>query len=295
MIELIATPYCLVCNITSKREYVAMNPEERKPRDWCGTKPSGKINIENQAPSPETEAMAHPEGKDHYPCVTQQSNLPVFGRDPSLKNNTRGDGLVIGDGPIIPRWVPGTKLQYFVIREGFPNDDDFKYSAQAFQEACKEWNDINFGAHISPTNDRKVANFVVKYYKPPPPPPGKKPNRTIASAFFPNAVEDVLVYDFTLVTPKWRAILKNSFLHEIGHIIGLRHEHAIVADTHGNGPEKSKAHQFGVKNPISVMSYEDKNEIQESDKEDVIAFYKLANHTMIDDTPITDFVAKPLP
>jgi hypothetical protein len=272
-----------------------MNPEQRKPRNWCGTEPSGNINKENQAPYPETEAMAELEGKAHYPCVTQQGNTPTFGVDPSLKHNPKGDGMVVGVGPIIPRWVPGTKLRYFVVREGFPNDVDFNYSSQAFAEACKEWNDIKFGVYISPTNDRKVANFVVKYFKPPPPAPGEDPDDTIASAFFPNEVKDVRVYDFTLVTPKWRAILKNSFLHEIGHIIGLRHEHAIVGDARGNKPEKTQAHQFGDKNPISVMSYEDKNEIQDSDKKDVIAFYKLANRFLIDDTPITDFVAKPLP
>lgn len=273
-----------------------MNPEERKPRDWCGTQPSGEINKENQAPYPKTEAMVHHEGKVQYPCVTQQSTLPIFGRDPSLQNNSKGDSLVVGDGPIIPRWTPGTELKYFVIKEGFPKEDDFTYSAKAFQEACKEWNDLKFGVNISPTNVRKDAHFVVQYYKPPPPLPGKKPSTTIASAFFPNKVKPVLVYDFTLVTPKWREILKNSFLHEIGHIIGLRHEHAIVADTDGNGPEDSPAHQFQDKNPVSVMSYEDKNEIRESDKKGVIAFYKFANRsTEIDGIPITDFDAKPFP
>lgn len=134
-----------------------------------------------------------------------------------------------------------------------------------------------------------MANFVIKYKTNPPDEP-----TVIASAFFPNDVKDVIVYNYTLVDPEMRPVLKNSFLHEIGHIIGLRHEFAIEADTHGNGPEGDGATQFGSKNPISVMSYETVNYIQPTDKEDVKKFYKLENYSEIAGVRIYDYVPKPL-
>jgi hypothetical protein len=175
-----------------------------------------------------------------------------------------------------------------VTRDGFPSDNDFQYAATAFQEAADEWNDIGFGVNISQTLDRALANFVVKYIKP------AVDEGVLASAFFPNDVDDVLVYHKTLVEPEWRAVLKNTFLHEIGHIIGLRHEFAIEQDALGHGPELTPAKQFGSKNPLSVMSYEDVNNIQETDRHDVKEFYKLPNNSKIDGVRIRDYVPRPL-
>ncbi|EXJ57156.1 hypothetical protein A1O7_07501 [Cladophialophora yegresii CBS 114405] len=235
------------------------------------------------------------EGKKRYPCVTQSGLQETFGQPPSGEQSGDGDGrdeIVVGVGPIIPRWTASTsnptKLLYFVIREGFPSDTDFQYAATAFQQAADEWNAIGFGVNISRTSNRSLANFVVRYFKP------TVDEGVLASAFFPNEVEDVLVYHKTLVEPEWRASLKNTFLHEIGHIIGLRHEFAIVPDTMGNGPEQTPAKQFGSKNPHSVMSYEDINNIQDTDKKDVRDFYKLPNNSEIDGVRIRDYVPRPL-
>lgn len=108
-------------------------------------------------------------------------------------------------------------------------------------------------------------------------------------------MKDVRCYEFALKDAHQRSILKNTFLHEIGHILGLRHEFAIVEDTEGNGPESQPAVQFGSKNPISVMSYEDVVYIQPTDKEDIVKFYQLPNRFKIDDVEVTDFIPKPLP
>ena len=122
-----------------------------------------------------------------------------------------------------------------------------------------------------------------------------KDESTLASAFFPNKVQEVRVYDKTLVEPDWRKVLKNSFLHEIGHIIGLRHEFANDPDPDNeNKPFETPAQRFGSVNPHSVMSYDDVNNINEMDKNDVIAFYKLANRSLINGAPITDYTPKPL-
>lgn len=166
---------------------------------------------------------------------------------------------------------------------------DYSYTASSFQQAADEWNALSFGVNISATTDKAKANFLVKYYKP------EKDEGVIASAFFPNRVEDVRVYDKTLVQPYWRNILKNSFLHEIGHILGLRHEFANDPNPEKNNqPFESTAQRFGSVNPHSVMSYDDVNNINELDKKDVKAFYALANGFKINDVPIIDYQPKPL-
>lgn len=117
----------------------------------------------------------------------------------------------------------------------------------------------------------------------------------MASAFFPNEVRDVLVYHKTLVEPSWRKVLKNTFLHEIGHILGLRHEFANQPNPEKPGENlETLAHQFGSVNPHSVMSYDDVNYINDLDKKDVKAFYELANGFKINTAKVTDFVPKPL-
>ena len=95
--------------------------------------------------------MEIPEGKDYYPCVTQIGLRETFGEPPpELQSglDEGEEGLVLGIGPIIPRWTASTssptKLLYFALPDGFPNDDDFQYAATAFQQAADEWNAIGF-------------------------------------------------------------------------------------------------------------------------------------------------------
>lgn len=161
-------------------------------------------------------------------------------------------------------------------RWGFPADHHHRYTATAFQEAADEWNALELGVHISGTTNKAEANFLVKYYKP------KTNRRVLASAFFPNRVEDVLVYDFTLVDPFWRGVLKNTFLHEIGHVLGLRHEFANDPDPENLGhPRESKAILIGSINPHSVMSYDKVNNINELNIKDTKTFYELPNRLKV--------------
>lgn len=89
----------------------------------------------------------------------------------------------------------------------------------------------------------------------------------------------------------------NTFLHEIGHILGLRHEFAL--DIRTEGPKKGQMREsvgtrFGSVNPHSVMSYDAVNYINETDIKDVKAFYELPNGkkllNVVDvEVPVTDY------
>jgi hypothetical protein len=95
----------------------------------------------------------------------------------------------------------------------------------------------------------------------------------------------VIVFDFALNDDNV-GMLKGVFLHELGHVLGLRHEFAIEEEGQG-------AVLFGVKNKLSVMSYNLPPSIQQSDRDGVKAFYKESIGTLIRRKPITDFAPTP--
>ncbi|KAH7372232.1 hypothetical protein BKA66DRAFT_443588 [Pyrenochaeta sp. MPI-SDFR-AT-0127] len=238
-----------------------------------------------------------PGKKRPSPCITQDEFNPTFGQPPRGEHAGRQDrpGIVVGVSDIIPRWTANktdpTKLLYFVVRDGFASDADKKYAADAFQAAAKQWNDIGFGVNISAAPDKARAHFLVKYYKPK---MGDRDENTLARAFFPNSVSDVVIYDTSLTDPFWRKYLMNTLLHEIGHIIGLRHEFALDRKQDGTLRESTPAQRFGSVNEHSVMSYDDINDIKDTDIKDVKAFYELENRSLLNGVPITDYTPKPL-
>ncbi|KAH7239423.1 hypothetical protein BKA59DRAFT_495800 [Fusarium tricinctum] len=107
-------------------------------------------------------------------------------------------------------------------------------------------------------------------------------SNTLARAFFPHKVDqDVIDFERAL-EDRNVSILKNIFQHEIGHILGLRHDFTVTHDTAKRlWPEKG-AVQF-LKNDYLI---------QESDREQTIEFYKLANGFMIGGNPVTDFQSR---
>ena len=239
-------------------------------------------------------------GLTQYPCDTQENDQPSFGAAP-LSNlaGTTGDNapdeedsLVIGFGTIIPRWdanrPTGQKLQYFVQTEGFPSPDKAQKAASTFQAAADSWNELNLGVTITKTDDQDSANFYLVYQANPTVGPG---SRTLARAFFPHEVDqDVVVFQKGF-EPAGLAVLKNIFQHEIGHILGLRHEFAITGDANKNlKAEGDGAVQFDAMNYNSIMSYNFPPRMQASDAESTVKFYGLANGYMVGSSPVTDYM-----
>ncbi|KAK7409051.1 hypothetical protein QQX98_008755 [Neonectria punicea] len=234
-----------------------------------------------------------------YPCNTQEEEDPSYGPAPiSNLDGTTGDNapdepdsLVVGYGTIVPRWdvklLGGRKLQYFVSADSFPSPTQARSAAQAFQKAAGSWNELELGIVISETTDQGSANFYLVYKVNPPVGPGRD---TLAQAFFPHEVDqDVIVFQRAF-KPDSEPILKNIFQHEIGHILGFRHEFAITGDSEKRlKPEGDGAVQFLDNNYISIMSYNFPPKIQDSDREQTIKFYKLANGYMMGSSPITDY------
>ncbi|KAF4965965.1 hypothetical protein FZEAL_10714 [Fusarium zealandicum] len=231
-----------------------------------------------------------------YPCRTQEDQDPSYGFAPvSNLDGTTGDNapdkpdsLVIGYGPVVPRWdvTPpgGRNLQYFVRVDTFPDTDKAKIAAKEFQVAADSWAKLQIGLVFSETTDQESATFYLVY---------KVNTRfdegSLAQAFFPHELDqDVIVFSYAF-QGRNISILKEIFQHEIGHILGLRHEFAIEGDDMGNKPEGLGAKQFLLNNPKSVMSYNMPPKMQDSDREQTIEFYGLPNGSMISGSPITDY------
>ena len=77
----------------------------------------------------------------------------------------------------------------------------------------------------------------------------------LAESFAPNAVSNTInslrVYD-AAIWPENINYLRGTLLHEVVHIIGLRHEHVKDTEDSRNGPELIS---FGYRNSRSVMAY----------------------------------------
>ncbi|RFN48797.1 matrix metalloproteinase-11 [Fusarium flagelliforme] len=210
---------------------------------------------------------------DEYDCITQKGDEPAFaGSESNIPS------IVVGLSTIIPRWTNSTTIKWFIRADKFPSDEEAAIAASALDAAANEWNAVNFGVTVYQTTDKKEANFNLVYRDNPPDRP-----TVLARAFFPHQEDrDVVVFKYGM-DAKNRYRLKNVFLHELGHVFGLRHEFAIVKEGRG-------AKRFMNENKESVMAYNKIPTVQESDREEIRAFYQLENGADVDGSPVTDYV-----
>jgi len=203
---------------------------------------------------------------DHYNCVTERF-------DPSSVAS-----ILVGLFTEIPRWKFGSTVNFAAYVNGYPKPADAEFAALRLWEATQQWNSYNLGVQFAWTGKLDEAAFVLEY--------GGDKGSVLASAFFPNAapLNTLFVYQLALSTDNWRAMLKNIFLHELGHTLGLRHEFALDPDRFEGG-----AVVYGQRNPKSVMSYEFPPQVQPSDIADIKNFYQIKTPS-IQSLAIKDYI-----
>lgn len=207
------------------------------------------------------KAGAPSDGAPTYTCVTQL-NAP----------RSSPAAVMVGLFETIPRWKLGSVINFATYSEGFPAPGDAVYAAKALIQAADEWNAAKVGVTFKWVPNLEDAAFVLAY--------GGHRDRVLASAFFPSAspLETLWVYDAAFEKTEQKSergpythygIMKNVFLHELGHVLGLRHEFAMDPERFEGG-----AVVMGTRNPESVMEYKFPPMIQKTDIDDTRYFYK---------------------
>jgi hypothetical protein len=151
-------------------------------------------------------------GLDGYSCKTQADTQAAAG-------NSSPDKIMLGWKKEVPRWKKGSVVTWAANYNGYPAQGQAAYAANQLNDAAREWNALDLGVTFEWIDDRDNATFVLKY--------SSITGTTLAEAFFPNQDLNnfVTVYQ-TAFDPRNIQVMKNIFLHELGHVLGLRHEFA---------------------------------------------------------------------
>jgi hypothetical protein len=107
----------------------------------------------------------------------------------------------------------------------------------------------------------------------------------LASAFFPGTAQSQLQMYPKMFTQSHKEQV-DTFIHEIGHIFGLRHFFANLSET------AWPSEIFGRHERFSIMNYEEFSELTDTDREDLTLLYELVwsgELTHINGTPIRLF------
>lgn len=158
------------------------------------------------------------------------------------------------------RWKKGSVLKYIIRMETFQNSRQATLVAREVEKAIAMWQ--NIGARFEEVGRDEKATFAIKFC----PQSDNCRHDVYARAFFPsNSPDELSVYELALKRSNV-CFLANILAHEIGHILGLRHEFAVQT-----------SFLWGKENALSVMNYfSDLSQLQvgPQDREELATFYE---------------------
>ncbi|KAJ8061437.1 hypothetical protein OCU04_009257 [Sclerotinia nivalis] len=122
-----------------------------------------------------------------------------------------------------PRWVPGSVVRWAACSRGFDSQEDAEFAAEQFCQATEAWNAADVGVTFERVPLAKDATFVLCH--------GGDKGSVLTEASFSKADGLSYVYVYTIALSKeYKKIMWNIFAHELGHVLGLRHELAIKVE-----------------------------------------------------------------
>lgn len=181
-------------------------------------------------------------------------NGPELGDAQPLSSSTELMAIERNGRPV--RWDAGTVLSYCVLKRTFEQEDRYQSIVDAMHTATEDWEaacGVTF-AHVKELDDSvelkpEGALFPVREIS--------VDSTMLASAFFPtDAVfrRRILINRVNFYTTSFNRV--GVLRHELGHILGFRHEH-IRSGAPAACPEESEASAIPLTayDPQSVMHY----------------------------------------
>lgn len=211
----------------------------------------------------------------HVLCVTDSRGYKTH------RNRSPLEIRVDATDGFIPLWAAGVTLRYRFnnrsIERYFQNPVAAKTEIlELFGEALAAWGDA---APVKFSHDEDLADFEIFMIQSP---DCDATGCVLASAFFPDSGR----HRFNLYPTMFdqtRSEQVETFVHEIGHIFGLRHFFANISEN------EWPSRLFGEDNPFSIMNYGHQSVLTEADKSDLKKLYQAAwngDLTEIDGAPI---------
>jgi matrixin len=229
---------------------------------------------EGEKPTREAESQVHVLGPGIVCDTEPRGHATPRGRSPR-------EIVVDASEGFIPVWAKNMTLRWR-FRERSMNDFANPAAAKSeirnlFAEALLAW---GTAAPVKFTEDEDVWDFEIVMRR------GDDCNASggcvLASAFFPDSGRHQLALYPKMFTQS-RKEQMDTFIHEIGHIFGLRHFFANVSET------AWPSEIFGTHSKFSIMNYGSLSELTAEDKDDLRRLYQLAWSgalTHINGTPI---------
>lgn len=185
---------------------------------------------------------------------------------PLIPNAPLGDSGLVGfetEGAAT-RWDEGTVLRYSVMRRSFLREADYRRAARNLRAAADDWEEVcgvrfehvdSFDDHddiARPASEfRDDLVFTARLQD--------QGGTLIAAAFFPTQPPPrrKVIFDSSYFRPGLRFNRVGVLRHELGHVLGFRHEHirsGAPAECPGD-TEDVTLFPFGDYDPRSVMHY----------------------------------------